>query len=285
MRTIIATAALAIAVSASLASAADEYKIKFSRPSKAGDTEMVSTTLEFKGVQKVDVGGQTKEDKTEFKADLEGTETIDAVNDKGSATKVSIKITKCTRDGSELIPAGSTLTAENVGGKTEFKVDGNDPSKEAVEALTEMVDTAKPDAPSDDELLGTDKPQKVGDSWPVHTDVMAKEFSDGPIQLTGDQLKGETKLTDVSTIDGKPCETMTTTLTADVPAKDPKNQANVHDLKLKADAVEVMPVDESLHTGTMKMTRAISFMMDAPGATVTISVDSTREDKYTDAKK
>lgn len=288
MRKITTAAALAISALTAVSTAlgADEYKIKFDRPFHAGDTVMVSTSVTMKQSQKAEIGGQVSEQKNDFKATIEGTETIDAVTEKaGDPMKLTIKVTKCTKDGVELIPAGSTLTAENVDGKTQFKVDGAEPAEDVKPVLSELVDTSKPDSPSGDEVMGTDKPQKVGDTWPVKTDMIAKEISDGPIQLTGDQLKGESKLTAVSVVDGKPTQTIKTTITADVPEKDPNNGANVHDLKIKLEATQTMPADDTSHESTLKMKRSISFKMDSPGPVITIAVDSTKEEKVTEIKK
>ena len=101
--------------------------------------------------------------KNNFTAILEGTRTVNAVTEKGGDAKLTIKVTKCTKDGADLVSAGSTIVAENVDGKTEFKIDGTDATDEMKPVLAELVDTAKPDEPTADEEMGTDKPQKVGD--------------------------------------------------------------------------------------------------------------------------
>jgi hypothetical protein len=287
MNKLTTAAALAIVALSSVAAfAADEFKIKMDRPFKVGDSVRIATNTSVRQSQKAEIGGQASVQTDEFKATIEGTETIDAVTEKGGeAVKLTIKITKCIKDGADLIPAGSTLTAENVDGKTQFKVDGTEPADDVKQVLGELVDTTKPDGSSTDEVFGTDKPKKVGDTWPGKTDLVAKDINDGPIQLTGDQIKAESKLEDVSVVDGKPIEIIKTTITADVPAKDPNNGANVHDLKIDLKIDATMPVDDATHESTLKMTRAISFKMDSPGPVITITLDGTKEEKVWEIKK
>jgi hypothetical protein len=290
MRLILSTAALVIFSSARFAGAADEVAIKLNRPFKPGDIVVVSTRLEFHQVQSGMVNGRPSERNTDFKAVLEGTETVEAVNAKGGITKRSIKVTKCTRDDQVLVPPGSTLTAENVDGSTEITIDGNDPTPEALEALAELADTARPDDASDDELLGTDKPQKVGNSWPIHPDAVAKVFSSGPLRLNGGQVTGDTRLTDVSGIDGKPSFAVDTTVAVDAPKPDLAEGASfedVRDLKIAIHATVTLPVDDRSHdsTGRLEFKRSLSFKTDPAGPAFTVSVRLIKDDKVTDPKK
>ena len=65
----------------------------------------------------------------------------------------------------------------------------------------------------------------------------------------------------------------------------PITAANVHDLKINVEVTGMIPVDEKSHESTLKITRAISFKMDSPGPVITITINSTKEEKITEVKK
>src|SRR5262249_38981774 len=153
-----------------------EYKIKLSRPDKEGDEYKAHVTATVKQKLDMTANGQqvpAKDDK--FTAELTGTVKVLAVNKIGQASKLTVTVEKLTKDGNEFYAPGTVITAEKVAGKPTFSVDNNNVDPEKAEVLDSVIEVSADDkSTNDDELSGTDQPQKVGASWPINSEKVAK---------------------------------------------------------------------------------------------------------------
>jgi len=185
---------------------AQEYRIRLSQADKVGHKYTISSTARGKVSNKIDAPGlNIPPQEQAFTFGLDGTVEVKAVDEKsGQPTKLACTVAKCVRDNQPLADAGTMMTAENIGGKTEVSAPGKQFDPQTAEALGRILQTHKPGEPSeDDAIFGTDKPRKVGDSWPVNSDAAAQSFSKQGLPVTKDQIKGTVKLVDVKTVEGK----------------------------------------------------------------------------------
>jgi hypothetical protein len=174
------------------AHAADAYPIRLSWPSHVGDVVRVSVRASCKhSVKWTDAVNQPVD--IQFSAALEGTETIDAVSNNGRATKVTVKVDRCTKDGNNLLPAGTTISADHSNSSIQYKINGADPTKEQKQVLENLLSPAAADESTEDQKVGTDKPQRVGDSWPVNRAALAKAAERLPFHVSGNDFQGEAK--------------------------------------------------------------------------------------------
>ena len=237
------TGLLVLGLTSTVATAADPtYPVHLSRPAHPGDTCRVAfkVTRTFSQTW-TDPGTTRKPVRESFAGALDGDETVDAVGSNGRPTKLTYKVARCTRDGNQLLPAGSAVVAETVDGRTTVKVNGADPPADAGKVLKELLYTARPDEPTADNEFGTDQPHKVGDVWPADRDQMAKA-THLPYRVTGDDFTGQAKLVDVSVVDGRSTETVLLTQRCEFDARPGSDGRTYKKLKMARDITLTLPL-------------------------------------------
>jgi hypothetical protein len=198
------TGVLALLASAALGRA-QEYKIALDRPQKVGQRYTIHATGHTRQAAVINIPGAGPQNHgEEFTIDLDGTMKVLAVDEKsGQATKVECTVAKCLKDHKPLVDAGTVLTAESKGGKTVFAKDGAELDAATSDALSVIIETHQPGAPSNDQTFGTDRPQKVGATWPINANAAAASAAQSGITIAPDKIKGEGKLVAVKEVDGK----------------------------------------------------------------------------------
>jgi hypothetical protein len=231
--------------------AADSYPVKLSVPHKVGDKASITTKVTSKlSVKWTDPGNARPATDKSFSAELEGTETVTAVSKNGRVTGLTFEVKQCTSDGAELMPAGLVVAAENKDGVTVFTINGNKPAPELVEYLNVLIYTARPDEPTTDDEFGTDRPQKVGDTWKANTDQLAKA-THLPFVVTGEDFRGEATLVDVSTVDGKQMQKVKLTDSCAFDKREGKTET-VKNLKVDREFTMTFSAGEGRRDGTTK---------------------------------
>ena len=255
---------------------ADDYKIVLSRPFKAGDQYVTNINV------KVDESGP--QGKNKFAAELKGTVKVLAVNQTtGSATKLSLKVDKSTKDGQDFLPAGTVITAEKVNHQSVYSIDGKALDKamdkdDRAEVIDAMLDVTDPDSKeSDDDISGTDKPKKVGDSWPINKEALVKASVDLPFPLTTDEVKGETTLAEVKKVNGTEVMVLKTTTTGTVAKAAMNNGLSIQDAKFDVTATGTMPTDKSMPILSTQETMSLSMTMIAPNNAGQFKLDLKRD--------
>lgn len=275
----LAVGALGLALMVS-AARGQEYKIKLSRPVKVGDEYV--TTVSAQSTQKMDVtiNGQSQPLKNDtFKAALHGTVKVLAVNEKiNGASRITITVDTLTRDGADLYPAGTIITAEKTGQKTSFVIDNAPVEDEKAEVLDTLINVDRADqTTSDDDLTGTDQPQKVGDTWPINADKLAKEISDNGLPLKGEDLKGESKLVEVKKVKDADVMVVQTTVTADGIKKDLPDGSSISDGTLKAEVTYTLPTDNTSPAISSGNKMHLVMTVDLPGGAGKASIVTDRQ--------
>jgi len=200
----------ALIISAVSTCAAADYEIRFQRPVAVGDTYHATGTGSDEQSMIASVDGQVvqkREEKysVEYAADCE----VLALTPTGRAAKAKLTITKLVRTSggqtTELLPAGTVVTAEHVGRRTTFQQGDNAVAPLVSAALTTLgVNMASDNQANDDQVFGTPDRKQVGDSWPINAELAAADLAKMGIPATAENLTGRTTLAEVVSQDGGP---------------------------------------------------------------------------------
>jgi hypothetical protein len=228
---------------------AQEYKIKITRPAKAGDQYTTSVTASFKNDAVITLAGGAPPQKNnqDFTADLQGVVTVDEVSDKNSMPKkLSCKVDHFTKDGKDLYPAGAVIVAERKDGKAVYSVDGKPVAPQDIEMFVSMLDVPNPDkGVTDDQATGTDKPQKVGDTWAIDPDAVAKQSSEDGMKIDAADVKGEGKLVKVKKLNGNAVMVISINANIDKFGMEIPMLGHANGDKMTIEQTITLPVDET----------------------------------------
>jgi hypothetical protein len=208
---------LAACAGATRAAFADEpdkdkaYEVKLARPVKVGMKYHITTDGALVRETTISRAGVTaKQPDDGFGVHLEGTVEVLALDQIGEEAKVSIAIDKCTRITSagenELVPKGKVLIAEGKGKDTRFSIEGGgELAKEASDALELVVSLDTNDTLTDDDLLGTKEKKKVGESWPVSPENVAKDSERVGVEVKPQDVEGSFQIDGLEKKGDEPC--------------------------------------------------------------------------------
>ena len=246
------------------------YEIKFARPIKVGTK--YAMTADGALVREVTIkrGAATQKQPDEgYGVRLEGTVEVLALDEVGEEAKVSVAVDKCTRITSEgeteLVPKGKVLIAEGKGKDTKFSVEGGgELSKEATEALELVVSLDTNDKLTDDDMLGTKEKKKVGESWPVTAENIARDTERVGVVVKPEDVEGSFRLEGLERKDGVECLRLSGNL-------------KVKDLRAKADDGEDdgLPEGFAVVGGSMEAKYAGLFPVDASVGSLAESASMT----------
>lgn len=268
----------------------DTFTIKLDRPGKVGDrsVEDISGGLRVVAVKKV-AGKEDQVERQTLAIVLTGTREVLALNDKGREVKQSFTVDKCTiSDGNqtnEFLPKGAVIVAEAVAGADEdvYTVNGQKQQPQVAKLIGIVFKAEDPDGMSEDEVVGTDKPQKVGDTWPVNVEKAVKDMSERKIIVKPENLSGTNRLVEVAEVDGVRCYKVESLITMKQ-ARVPQDKDAL--VNMEAKAVRVFPLDPTKQAVSMAVTMAFVSTAqgkDADGKDMTLenqiemSMQSTRK--------
>ncbi len=131
---------------------------------------------------------------------------VTAVDRDNHATKISVTVDRCLRDGKPLLAKGAVIVAAVNGNKVEYSVNGAAVEKPLAECLDLTLQNfvSIPNQKDDEEsMFGTDQRKKVGDVWAVHQASVANMMSVAGFVAKKELVTGETKLVGIKTVGGK----------------------------------------------------------------------------------
>ncbi len=245
-----------------------EYKIQLDRPMKAGAQVDASILGAGRWSTVVSVTGkdpQTREDA--FGVSLAGRIEAVAVDDKGYPTRVSVTIQKCAKltgaAEKNLLEKGDVLIAEMKDGKTRYTLkDAGGVTPEVERALQLVLALHDPKTSVDDALIGTAEAKKVGDSWPISSENVAKDLQIAGMPAKAQDTTGTATLAEAKKVDEADAivikaEFKVSSLTGDLP-----NGGKLADGKFEATYSVTLPVDASLQPSSessgSKLTTVVS---------------------------
>lgn len=187
------------------------YEIKLARPLKVGTKyAMTADGALVREISVTRAGATQKQPEDGFGVHLEGTVEVLALDEIGEEAKLAVTVDKCTRvtsEGeSELVPKGKVLIAEGKGKDTKFSLqDGGELPKDATDALELVISLDTNDKLTDDDLLGTKEKKKVGQSWPVTPENIAKDSERVGVIVKPEDVEGSFRLDGLERKDGVEC--------------------------------------------------------------------------------
>jgi hypothetical protein len=198
---ILLSSALVLATAALCPAADESYPIKLFRPNKVGD--QYDTQLSVKGDDSESFTRQgSPPEKTEqsMRGELSGHVEVKQTDKKGE-TKVAVLTIKRlagangAADLKDLVNTGVIVEITRGEKETSFVVrSGEALNTPAKNFLTLMFSPLKDSPITDDDVFGSKTSHKVGDSWPVSADVVAKTFSDEGLVISSKNISGTVTL-------------------------------------------------------------------------------------------
>ena len=255
--------------------AAKEYVIKLDRAEKVGDQLELSASGTIQESSKVSVAGTVVNEASlaiEFR--VQGTYETLAVDDKGRSTKCSFTVAKMVKIENgrevEILAPGKVVIAETKGLKSEKRLKDSKEalSDEATKILdvSNLLSTAKDEA-TGDQVYGSSRPRKVGDSWDMNTELAARDWSRELASFKKEHLKGKIQLVGVTKINGTECLEIRTTTTLSpfpLPPGLPPGSKIVEG-KLTFSDKSLLPVDLTLPSLGGERVMAVNFVFAIPG--------------------
>jgi hypothetical protein len=218
---------LCVALAGAAGFAAEAYHVTVSPPAKVGDkyhyvartTEKMSSVINRVGQDPIN---QNRETVTE----LDGTVEVLAVDSKGSETKLQCTVNHLQHsqgaDKTDVVPPGSVLTMESVilpgndaKAGTQFTLKDGTLTNEQTTAIGNVIAAKIPEAPTDQEILGTEEPQPIGGAWALNTERGVTFMSKMGVTADPKALSGKSQLVDIQKYADVDCYHVTATLVAD----------------------------------------------------------------------
>jgi hypothetical protein len=190
---------------------AKQYDVKIARKIEVGTKYALTADGALIRQVSLSAGGETKQQPDDgFGIHLEGTVEVLALDSIGEEAKVACTVEKCTRitpkGETELVPKGQVILAEGKGKDTVFSLkDGGELPKEATEALDLAISLDTGDEYTDDEMFGTKDKQKVGGSWPVEREKVARDAGRVGVIIKPEDVEGSFRLDGLEKTGGVEC--------------------------------------------------------------------------------
>lgn len=172
---------------------AAEYAIQLTRPVTIGSRYDMETVAVIEESGKIQTGDETQARESNVTLEFNATGEVFDVDNKGREIRTIYSIRSCTRttggETAELLPEGILLTVWSEQGELRFQLPDGEVAGNARDVLGLLVPVFK-GGRDDDEVFGTPRPQRPGNSWPVNkeaavADLKAKRFFTEPRHLQG----------------------------------------------------------------------------------------------------
>lgn len=233
-RSLTAVAALSLLVAAA---AAKDYEIRFSRPDTVGKKYRLTAEFSKQNLMTVSKGGNVLQKKNDtVEATLQAVVTIDKVDKEGHALAKTVTIEKFVDDTETvLLKKGTVVTAQTLEGKTIYRIGDKPLEKKTRDILGDIIKTRTRKSLDDDEVFGSKKRRKVGESWPMNAKAAIKDLK-ATMKMEVEGVSGTVKLQGVETCQGQEC-------------------LNIR-VKMKIDKIKSLPDSEAFEKQGLKLQSA-----------------------------
>jgi hypothetical protein len=279
--------------------AADDYVIRFRRPTSVGASYRLDARGTSRERERITMGGQVQNEDKEMSVHLVAVATVLAVDSASAATKMEYLVETCQKTSSgkteDVLSAGRRVVAEaDAQGKTEFTVDGDPALEDIAKTLGAVVSTHRPNSPSDDEIFGTTERKRVGDTWSINSAAAAADFSKSGLTISPEAFKGTVSLDGVRTVGAVQALALSARLTAEgmsVGGEDLPEWLQVEKASLSGVMSALVPADPDVTNNLpdkLKMQIVIVLKGQKPdtGSAVTIeeTIEMSLENTYAPAR-
>jgi len=190
------------------------YRIQLLRPEKVGQTSRVVVS----GSQKLvtTTTPATEPPKCEkFAFEVKGIRRVLGTDRQGRTTKVAFTVDNCVKiegqNKTEVVAQGTVVIASMAGGG-KLDIRCKDPNVTLSDSgsgiVGKFIGMHMPTELDSEKVFGTDKPRRVGESWPIDRELVAKSFRDQngkEGKLKKEDVTGQMKLAGVTKVDGIEC--------------------------------------------------------------------------------
>ncbi len=191
--------------------AADEgHDIQLVRPKQVDqEYDLVASATETIR-NRMSGGGQGGTDETIRRAvEIDAGVRITAVDDHGLPTQMALQVRKLTvrmnDDQYTPVEEGQTMVASREEGATVFRVEGSGAlPAETSEVLASVVDLSPPPVSLDD-VFGSDRPRRAGESWSVDAGAASRMFTHMQLNARSRDVEGEVRFPELAEHDGHRC--------------------------------------------------------------------------------
>jgi hypothetical protein len=184
------------------AAPAETYQIRFTRAVKVGDRYNVA--LKARRHKKETItsmsGSLLQADESVIDVEMAALAEVQEIDSKNQPIRVAYNIERCTRTEkgktSEVVPRGRIVIVSFSNGDTIFNIDGKRAKKKVEEVLGIILSANEPGAATDDDIIGTKDPKRLGDSWRPNAQALSGEIKYMGIKVLPANISGTIKLSD-----------------------------------------------------------------------------------------
>jgi hypothetical protein len=207
-RTVITVFALLLfAASAAAAEGEKAFPIKLHRPDHKGARFNITIAGAVRQQTRMKRGDEASDPSDHlFGVELKGIVEINEVDDKGNATRATYTVERCVKvvenKDEVIVPKGGVVVAEAGERDTTFSLKEGELTEDQKNALDVVASLPRKNAPTADDLFGTKEQQKIGATWPVNVEVLAKDARTFGMDFDESKTKGTVRLAGVEEHDG-----------------------------------------------------------------------------------
>jgi len=192
-----------------VSAAAEDFAIKLGHPLKVGDRTLLTGSRRIDFEMAGTVLGQEMRQEKHATYRFAVTQRVVAAGAKGNGLQTELAVQKLTReeDGAttELLKAGDLISVRLEGDEQVWELGGSPLTAELKEALSDIAGVNADDEPSDDEVFGTARRRRVGDSWQVDPKLVAGLLARMAISVAAKDVSGIATLGGTKSVHGIPC--------------------------------------------------------------------------------
>lgn len=191
------------------APAAEDFSIKLNRPAKVGERTLLTGSYRADEDTVVTVAGQENRQEKHAIYRFALIHKVLAVGAKGNCLRAELAVQKLTREAdgatTELLKAGDVISVRFEGHEEVWELGGAPLADELKEALDSIVEITADGDPTDDDVFGTARRRRVGDSWPIDAKLLADQLKRKGMPATFKDVTGTATLAGTKSVQGVPC--------------------------------------------------------------------------------
>ena len=177
---------------------AQEFTIRLTRPAVSGPRSRLSAeAARWRRVVTKKDGEVVRDQQTKKSVELDAEVTVMRLNAKGRVSQKLLLIESFVQtegeNRRELLAKGDVLIVSKLDGRPTFRLKGSVLTPSATKALV-LIFGSKSRAADDDELFGSRQRRKVGDSWPINAESVARSLKSEGIEVKSEQVSGQMQL-------------------------------------------------------------------------------------------
>jgi hypothetical protein len=187
---------------------AADYAVRLTRPAAAGEKRLAVGSLESDDhLAGTKAGAPSDQRQAATIRYVVATEILE-VSPRGNALRATLTVRRLTKESGgvtvELAKPGAVVTARLAGRQRVFELAGAQLAPDLQTALGAALPLHADDEPTDDDLFGTTRRRRPGESWPANGELFAR-FGAASVTFDPKDVAGTVTLAAVRPVHGEPC--------------------------------------------------------------------------------